>query len=98
MTVLKVNPSSRVTRVLGVVRNFTANERIVLAKLLLDSIVADETKNGTKDAANVAHSKPKTDLRAFAHAAGSWSDVDADAFIHTLREQRDQSYRSPADL
>lgn len=82
MTVLDVSLSSRVAQVLDVVRNFTANERIVLAKLLLDSIVADESARGTKDdisdAANGAHSKPKPDLEAFVNAAGSWHDVDTD--------------------
>ena len=102
MTVLDVRLSSRVTKVLDVVRNFTAHERIVLAKLLLDSIVADETDRSTKDdisdTGNGVHSKPKPDLEAFANAAGSWHDMDADAFVRAVREQRDQSYRPPVDL
>ena len=34
--------SSRVTDVLGTVKQLTATERLVLAKLLLDSLVVDE--------------------------------------------------------
>jgi hypothetical protein len=42
--------------------------------------------------------KTSADLRAFMDAAGSWGDVNTDAFAHVLREQRDQSYRPLVDL
>ncbi len=44
MTVLALDLSQRVEQVLHVVRSFTVNERIVLAKLLLDSVVAGESE------------------------------------------------------
>lgn len=45
-------------------------------------------------AATPAH---RANTQAFANATGSWRDVDADAFVHAVREQRDQSYRPPVD-
>jgi hypothetical protein len=40
------------------------------------------------------HRKPTVDVQAFLAAAGSWDDVDTDAFVFAVREQRDQSYRA----
>ena len=40
----------------------------------------------------------RANTQALANAAGSWHDVDTDAFVHAVREQRDQSYRPPVDL
>jgi hypothetical protein len=37
--------SPRVTEVLNVVQNFTATERLILARLLLDSILNSETED-----------------------------------------------------
>ena len=37
--------SSRVTEVLNVVQNFTATERLILARLLLDSILNNEAED-----------------------------------------------------
>jgi hypothetical protein len=42
--------------------------------------------------------KSEADLQAFLAAAGTWNDVDVETFVHAVREQRDQSYRSPVDL
>jgi hypothetical protein len=45
MTVLDIELSPRITKVLGEVRQFTVEERIVLAKLLLDSIIAGDAED-----------------------------------------------------
>ena len=47
MTVVALDLSQRVEQVLHVVRNFTVNERIVLAKLLLDSVVSGESEENS---------------------------------------------------
>jgi hypothetical protein len=47
MTVLELDLSQRVTKVLDMVRHFTVNERIVLAKLLLDTVVAGDAEEST---------------------------------------------------
>lgn len=39
----------------------------------------------------------RANTQALANPAGSWHDVDADAFGHAVREQRDQSYRPSMD-
>ena len=44
MTVLELDRSQRVATVLNMVRHFTVNERIVLAKLLLETVVAGEAE------------------------------------------------------
>ena len=58
MTVLELDKSPRVTKVLDVVRHFTVDERIVLAKLLLDTVVEQHTivaddQMGLAEAANL---------------------------------------------
>lgn len=45
MNGIAVELSPRVTQVFDVVRNFSVNERIVLAKLLLDTIVAGDIED-----------------------------------------------------
>lgn len=42
MAVLDLNLSPRITKILGAVRHLTIDERIVLAKLVLDTVIADE--------------------------------------------------------
>jgi hypothetical protein len=39
----------------------------------------------------------RANTQALANVAGSWHDVDADAFGHAVREQPDQSYRPSMD-
>ena len=46
MAVLDLNLSPRITRILGVARHLTINERIVLAKLLLDTIIVGDADDG----------------------------------------------------
>ena len=46
----------------------------------------------------VAQQKQLVDLQAFGKAAGSWQDVDTAAFVRTIREQREQSYRPAVEL
>lgn len=45
MTALTMAISPRVTKVLNTVQQFSATERLVLAKLLLDSLVINETED-----------------------------------------------------
>ena len=45
-----------------------------------------------------ARRKRTADVQSFIDAAGSWSDVDADAFVHAVYEQRAQSYRPSVEL
>jgi hypothetical protein len=45
MSALALELSPRVTKVLDDVRHFTVDERIVLAKLLLDTVVAGEMED-----------------------------------------------------
>ncbi len=45
MTLLNLAISPRVSKVLGTIKRFTATERLVLAKLLLDSLVVDEAED-----------------------------------------------------
>ena len=47
MTVLDVSLSPRLTEVLRVARKFSADERIVLAKLLRDSLVTNAVEDAT---------------------------------------------------
>lgn len=42
--------------------------------------------------------KAEADYRAFLDSAGSWGDVDTDAFKHYLRERRDAGDRPPVEL
>ena len=42
MTTLAATTPPRITEMLGMARHFSAKERLVLAKLLLDSVVSDE--------------------------------------------------------
>lgn len=95
MTVLDARQSMRVARALDAVRNFTTDERMLLAKLLLESVIAQETGSKLKSG---VHSRPKVDMQAFADAAGSWHDVDTEAFVQSVRQQRDHSYRPSVEL
>jgi hypothetical protein len=45
MSVMTVELSPRVTQVLDVVRSFSVDERIILAKLLLDTVVAGDAED-----------------------------------------------------
>jgi hypothetical protein len=42
--------------------------------------------------------KTQADYEAFLAAAGSWKDVDVEAFKAYIRERRDASSRPPVDL
>jgi hypothetical protein len=44
------------------------------------------------------HRQQMVDLQAFSKAAGSWQDVDTAAFVRSMREQREQSYRPAVEL
>jgi hypothetical protein len=45
MTISAPAAPPRITEMLGIARNFSARERLILAKLLLDSIVSDEVED-----------------------------------------------------
>ncbi len=45
MTTLAPATSLRITDMLGMAKRFSARERLVLAKLLLDSVVSDEVQD-----------------------------------------------------
>lgn len=42
--------------------------------------------------------KTDADYQAFLDSAGSWGDVDTDAFKHYIRERRDAGSRPPVEL
>jgi hypothetical protein len=42
--------------------------------------------------------KSSADYKAFLGSAGSWSDVDIDAFLKANRESRDRSTRPSVEL
>ena len=44
---LDLNPSNRVTQVFDIAKEFTTSERLILAKLLLDSLIVDEAADET---------------------------------------------------
>lgn len=77
MTVQNANLSPRRAEVLGAASDLAPEERLTLVKLLLDSIAA---KEGESELVTTSH-KAKADLLAFMNAAGSWSDVDVNAFL-----------------
>lgn len=45
MTIEIVKTSPRVSEVLSIIQEFTAGERLILAKLLLDSLISDEAED-----------------------------------------------------
>jgi len=47
LKMLELTPTTRITQVFDMAKGFTTSERLVLAKLLLDSLIVDEAADET---------------------------------------------------
>lgn len=84
MAVLDMDLSPRITRILGAARHLTINERIVLARLLLDTIIADDVDD--------AEDWQAMGLHAF---ATEWDNPDDMIFDNWRATPTDTLYEPP---